>query len=366
MDTPLQSKHEARHARFRNYFGVALPAEYDGAAAEWERGRESVALFDTNYHAVFALTGPDRARYLNAVTSGDIRGLTPGRGTPGLLLNAQGHILAELDTFAEEERFLLLSHAMVASQTYEALDKFIIMDDCTLADATSEWATCAVEGPRAGEVLATACRAPLDTLLLFGHQAAEIGGVACRVLRRSHFDQQGAEILAPRAAIGRVWDALAGAVNSAGGGPAGWDAINALRIEAGVRWFGSDFDDKVIPHEAGLDQTHISYTKGCYTGQEIVERVRSRGKLNRWLVRLEFTGEAPPERGTKLEASGKSWGEVTSCAYSPGRKAYIGFGYLRREQGAVGTELAYAGGLARVEESPASPPRNYFHPASCD
>ena len=365
MDNPLQSKHAALHARFGDYFGAALPAEYDGTAAEWQRGRETAALFDTNYHAVFTLSGPDRARYLNAVTSGDIRGLTPGRGTPGLLLNSQGHILAELDTLAEEERFLLLTHAMVAGRTYETLDKYIIMDDCALADATSEWATCALEGPRAGEALAAVCPVRLDSLPLFGHQAGEIAGVACRVLRRAHFDQPGAEILAPRAAMGAVWDALDAAVRAAGGGPAGWDAINALRIQAGMRWFGSDFGDTVIPHEAGLDETHISYTKGCYTGQEIVERVRSRGKLNRWLVRLEFSGAAPPERGAKLEAAGKTWGEVTSCAYSPGRKAYIGFGYLRREQGAEGTELRYVGGTARVTESPANPPKNYFHPAAC-
>ena len=366
MDSPLQPKHEAVHARLGSYFGAALPAEFDRTAAEYARARESVVLFDTNYRAVFTLTGPDRARYLNAVTSGDIRSLTPGRGTPGLLLNAQGHILAELDTFAEEERFQLLSHAMVAGRTFEALDKFIIMDDCALADASPEWATCAVEGPRAGEALAAVCGVRLDGLPLFGHQEADIAGAWCRVLRRSHFDQPGAEILTPRAAIGAVWDAVERAARGAGGGPAGWEAINALRIEAGVRWFGSDFDDTVIPHEAGLDQTHISYTKGCYTGQEIVERVRSRGKLNRWLARLEFGGSGPPERGAKLEAAGKTWGQVTSCAYSPGRNAYVGFGYLRREQSALGTELAYAGGSARVVDSPADPPRNYFHPASCD
>ncbi|HUJ39756.1 MAG TPA: glycine cleavage T C-terminal barrel domain-containing protein [Candidatus Acidoferrales bacterium] len=364
MDTPLQSKHAALRAKFGSYFGVSLPAEFDGMAGEWRRARESAALFDTNYHAVFTLAGPDRARYLNAVTSGDIRALTSGRGTPGLLLNSQGHILAELDTFAEEERFLLLSHAMAAGRTYETLDKFIIMDDCTLADAADEWATCALEGPRAGEALAAVCAVPLDALPLFGLQETEMAGATCRVLRRAHFGQPGVEILAPRPAIGAVWDVLEAAVRSAGGGPAGWEAINALRIEAGVRWFGSDFDDTVIPHEAGLDETHISYTKGCYTGQEIVERVRSRGKLNRWLVRLEFSGEAPGA-GAKLEAGGKSWGQVTSSAYSPGANAYIGFGYLRREQSAVGTELTHGGGAARVTESPAEPPKNYFHPAKC-
>jgi folate-binding protein YgfZ len=365
MNTPLSSKAEGFPARFGTFFGVQLPAEFDGAAAEWRRARESVGLFDTSYHAVFTLTGPDRARYLNAVTSGDIRGLTTGHGVPGLLLNAQGHILAELDTLAEQERFLLLSHAMVAKRTFEMLDKFIIMDDCALADVSADWATCALEGPRAGEALTTACGAALDELPLFGHRAAVIAGTPCRILRRSHYDLPGAEILAPREAMAAVWEAAKNAAQAAGGGLIGWETINALRIEAGMRWFGADFDDTVIPQEAGLEPTHISYTKGCYTGQEIVERVRSRGKLNRWLVSLEFSGEAAPAHGAKLEAEGKTWGQVTSCAYSPGRERSVGFGYLRRERSETGTELTYAGGGARVVESPANAPKNYFHPAAC-
>ncbi len=365
MNTPLSSNTQGIPTRFGSFFGVQLPAEFEGLEAEWRRGRESVALFDTGYHAVFTLAGPDRSRYLNAVTSGDIHGLTPGRGVPGLLLNAQGHILAELDTFAEEDRFLLLSHAMVGSRTLETLDKFIIMDDCTLTDVTGDWGSCALEGPRAGEALVAVCGVALEALPLFGHQAAKVAGSPCRILRRSQFDQPGVEILAPREAMRGVWEALDGAARAAGGGLIGWEAVNSLRLEAGVRWFGSDFDDTVIPHEAGLDQTHISYTKGCYTGQEIVERVRSRGKLNRWLVLAEFSGGTPPVRGMKLQAEGKDWGHVTSCAYSPARAAYIGFAYLRREHNAVGARLDYATGTARVLESPANPPKHLFHPAAC-
>jgi aminomethyltransferase len=332
---------------------------------EWRRGCESAVLFDTSYHAVFDLSGPDRARYLNAITSGDVRGLTAGRGVPGLLLNAQGHILAEIETFALEERFLLLSHAMVASRTFETLDKYIIMDDCTLTDESSRWASCAVEGPRAAEVLAAVCGAALEAMPLFGHQEAKIGGAACRILRRSHFGLPGAEILAPQGAITAVWESLAAAVRAIGGGYAGWEAINSLRLEAGMRWFGADFDDTVIPHEAGLEHTHISYTKGCYTGQEIVERVRSRGKLNRWMVLLEFAGPVPPVHGAKLEAEGKAWGHVTSSAYSPVRKSKIGFGYLRREHNSAGEVLECGNGTARVMESPAEPPKNYFQPGAC-
>ncbi|HUK54354.1 MAG TPA: glycine cleavage T C-terminal barrel domain-containing protein [Candidatus Binatia bacterium] len=375
MASPLSEQHNLLGARLGTYFGLELPAGYSPLESEWTRGRETAALFDTNYHAVFELSGADRARYLNAVTSGDIRSLQPGGGALGLLLNAQGHIVAELETYALEDRFLLLSHAVAGQRTFETLDKYIIMDDCTLTDVSAQWASCALEGPRAEQALATACgveipgaqaRMPAPPTAAYAHKEVVIGGVNCRVLRKFHFGLPGAEILAPRNAVADVWAALAVAAGKSGGGPIGWQAINALRIEAGVRWFSYDFDDTVIPHEAGLEQTHISYTKGCYTGQEIVERVRSRGRLNRWLSLVEFSGSAPPERGTKLLAEGKEWGQVTSSSYSPGRKKGIGFAYLRKEHNTAGAALEYAGGTARVLESPAPTPADAPRPTQCE
>ncbi len=101
-----------------------------------------------------------------------------------------------------------------------------------------------------------------------------------------------------------MWRKLLAAVRARGGEPIGMKALNALRLEAGVPWFPLDFNDAMIPHEAVLENTHISFSKGCYTGQEIVERVRSRGHVNRKRVRLKFSAEAPPEPGTKLRAGG--------------------------------------------------------------
>ncbi len=365
MDSPASITNASSNPRMATYFGALLPAEFEGLEAEWRRARENVALFDTSYHAVFELTGPDRARYLNAITSGDVRSLTAGRGVPGLLLNAQGHILAEIDTLALDDRYLLVSHAMAAGRTFETLNKYIIMDDCALEDVSSVWASCAMEGSRAWEALARVTGASLEGLPLFGHQEAKIAGASCRILRRAQCGLPGAEIFVPRQAMGSVWQALMEAAMAAGGGPIGWETVNTLRIEANMRWFGADFDDTVIPQEAGLEQTHISYTKGCYTGQEIVERVRSRGKLNRWLVLLEFSGQIPPAVGANLETEGKPWGHVTSFAYSPAKEACIGFGYVRREHNSPGDVLGCANGTAKVLESPAESPKNYFQPGAC-
>jgi aminomethyltransferase len=112
-----------------------------------------------------------------------------------------------------------------------------------------------------------------------------------------------------------------------------------LRLEAGIPFYPADFNDTVIPHEAALETTHISFTKGCYTGQEIVERVRSRGQVNRRRVRLKFSTPEPPQPGTRLRAEGKELGLITSSAYSPKEKTAIGMGYSRREHDAPGTIL---------------------------
>jgi folate-binding protein YgfZ len=134
----------------------------------------------------------------------------------------------------------------------------------------------------------------------------------------------------------------------------GYKALGALRLEQGVPWFGYDFGDKQIPHEAGLEHSHISYTKGCYTGQEIVERVRSRGQVNRVRVLVKFDSKEPPIAGSALMVGGKEAGHVTRAAFSPALQTAIGMGYVRREKSEVGSELSCGSSTVSVITSPLS------------
>ncbi len=138
------------------------------------------------------------------------------------------------------------------------------------------------------------------------------------------------------------------ATRAQGGDAIGMRALNSLRLEAGLPWFPADFNDGMIPHEAAVEDTHISFNKGCYTGQEIVERVRSRGHVNRKRVALKFSTQEPPPAGTKLHAAGAEVGFVTSGAYSPAVNSAIGMGYLRREHFAPGSVVEFEGGTAEV------------------
>ena len=351
METPLIQEEQNAGARFAEYNGCRLPELFSSFDAEYRAARESVALFDTNWHAIVELTGPDRVRYLNAIVSNDVKTLGEGMGTLALLLNPQGHILAELEIYALQDKLLVLSHGSVRERTVATLDKFIIMDDVTLSDVTEQFGTIAVEGPRAGTVISEACGLSLEGFSEHAIAEVKIDGVPCHLIRHSHFSQPGAEIVAPRESLPMMWKFLYGSVHALHGAPIGMRALNALRLEADVPWFPDDFNDTVIPHEAALEATHISFSKGCYTGQEIVERVRSRGQVNRRRVCLKFSSAEPPAPLTRLrakDAEANEVGIITSSAFSPATGVAIGMGYVRREYNSPGSILDSDGGTAEV------------------
>lgn len=350
MNSPLLARHESEGATIGTFSGCRLPESFAlDWKDEWCLAREAAALFDTNWHSVAVLTGPDRVRYLNAIVSNDVQSLANGQGTLALLLDARAHILAELEIYVQQDRLLVLSHAAVRERTIATLDKYIIMDDVELEDATDRLGTIAVEGIHAGSVVSQATGLSLDGFAEFQGEQTRIAGVECYVARRSHFGAPGAEIIAPAAQLAAIWTELHAMVHAAHGGLLGMRALNALRLEAGIPWFPLDFADTVIPQEAALEETHLSFTKGCYTGQEIVERVRSRGHVNRRRVRLSFdTAPEPPAPGTMLRAGEIDVGEVTTAAFSPAAGTPIGMGYLRREYASPGTIVNLEGGKATV------------------
>jgi folate-binding protein YgfZ len=356
MDTPLLHEHQTARATLASFHGVTLPEQFTSFADEYRAAREAVAIFDTNWHTIVELTAPDRVRYLNAIVSNDVKSLGEGHGTLALLLKPQGHILAELEIYALQDKLLVLSHASVRERTVTTLDKFIIMDDVTLSDVTEQFGSLAIEGQRAGTVIAEACGLSLEGFSEHAIAEVQIDGGACHLIRHSHFGLPGAEIIAPRERLGSLWKNLRASVVAQHGAPTGMRAVNALRLEAGIPWFPDDFNDTVIPHEAALEATHISFTKGCYTGQEIVERVRSRGQVNRRRVRVKFSTAEPPAPLTRLyaqntedkSATSKEVGIITSSAFSPAANAAIGMAYVRREHNSPGAILDFNGGTAEV------------------
>lgn len=324
------------------------------AAQGWEQEyrwlRETVGLVDKGYRAYLEFTGPDRVRYLNAILTKDIKGLKEHHGVASLFLNPQGHIQAEMETYALGEKLFCVSYAMIRERLVPEMNKYIIMDDVTLTDRSEEFTTLAIEGPKAAAVALAVSGVELGGMEELESREVNVGGVACRVSKRAPGGIASAEFLVAREKAEELWRVLEEAVRREGGGPAGYLALNTVRLELGIPWFGYDLGEKQIPHEAGVEESHISYTKGCYIGQEIVERVRSRGLVNRVRVSLQFNGE--PAKDAVLLAEGKEVGYVTRVGFSPAVQAWIGMGYVRREKAGVGTRLDVDGGGAVVVGAP--------------
>jgi len=335
-------------ATIGEWFGCALPSDFGDWREEYRFARESVAVLDKNYRAYLAFRGPDRVRYLNAILTNNIKDLKTGEGVPSLFLSPQGRIQAEIETYAEPERLFCVSYAMIREKLIPALDHYIIMDDVMLTDESSRFGTLSLEGPLAAKVTKQLADIDLGGLPELGWKEAQMGSIPCRVVRRMPEGIPSAEFVCEQSNLPSLWHLLLGAAKANGGGPAGYTALNALRLEPGIPWFGYDFGEKQIPHEAGLEKSHISYTKGCYTGQEIVERVRSRGQVNR--VRALFKLLAPnlPDAETPILSDGKEVGQITRAAQSPFFQSVIAMGYIRRELSLPGTEVLIADKAATV------------------
>jgi folate-binding protein YgfZ len=367
IETPLAGVHRRAGATMGVWFGCSLPDDFGDAREEQRFANESVALIDKNYRAYFTFSGPDRVRYLNAILTNHIKDLTSGQGVVSLLLNAQGRILAEIETFAEAEKIFLVSYLMNRERLAEVLEKYIIMDDVTFSDDAKKFGTLAVEGPLAAQVAKELTGTDLDSLAELGWVDVAVsspttkggtahnennseGAIPCRMVRRSPGGISSAEFIVERGKLELLWNVLLQATRHHGGRPMGYTALSAQRLVQGVPWFGYDFGEKQIPHEAGLESSHISYTKGCYTGQEIVERVRSRGQVNRRRVELLFAGDSVPESGAELTVDGKAVGYVARAARSYFPACVLGMGYLGKEHRSVGAKVQWSEGTATVVE----------------
>ena len=342
IETPLAARHRAAAATIGNWFSCALPSDFGNWQHEYDFAKNTVALVDKNYLAYFSLTGPDRARYLNAILTNNIKDLQPGQGNLSLLLNPQGRILAEIETHALADRLLCISHAMIRAQLAETLERFIIMDDVTLTDETDRYGMLSLQGPQTVALLRELdAKIDLGAIPDFNFIDVTLNSIPVAVTKHSFANDASADIRVERQHLESLWNFLSEKVKAAGGGLIGYTALNALRLENAIPWFGYDFGDEQIPHEAGLENSHISYVKGCYTGQEIVERVRSRGQVNRRRISVRFPNTSePPPAGTLLTVEGKEVGTVTSSSPLPQQHDSIGMAYVRKEAATPGSELA--------------------------
>lgn len=282
--------------------------------------REGAIWRDVSSRGKIRVTGEDRARLLHAMTTNDIRTLKPGGGCYAFFLSAQGRVLADVHVLCREEDFLLDTEPETSARLYEHLDKFIIADDVTLEDLRGTLSALSLEGPRAVEVAKSAFgEVPPGE---FDHRTAE-GRMLARISLSGApgflifmEPEQKPDLIASLQALGAV--------------EADKEAFHVVRLEHGKPRYGEDITERYLTQETNQMQA-VSFSKGCYLGQEIVERVRSRAQIHRRLLPLRIEANPAPPPGTKFGAEGKDLVEVTSAAWSPALGISVGLGYVRIE-----------------------------------
>jgi folate-binding protein YgfZ len=236
---------------------------------------------------------------------------------------------------------LIDTDADLRDKVAQTLDRYIVMDDVTLQPL--ELGAVAAQGPRSHALMEEVLEAEMPPLDEFGHFLAPAARYPARVVRASSTGEDGYELWVGAADLVPLWDDLCRKAPAFDALPCGSEALESLRIEAGVPRYGADFGEDTLPLEAGLLNA-LSFTKGCYVGQEIVERARSRGHVNWKLVGLIVEAGAPPAPGEKLLDEGREVGEVTSSCVSPTLGKTIALAFVRREVSESGTRVALGSG----------------------
>jgi glycine cleavage system T protein len=337
MKTPLSSWHRTHGARMIVDRGIELPEQFSDPVAEYQAVREKAGLLDLSFRTQVRMTGEDRVSFLQGMISNDVKTLRPGSGCPATFLTEQGRIIADLRVYALENSLLLDVDTRIKEKVIEALSRFIIADDVELEDLSEQQVTLSLQGPASTEVL-TAAGISLSLDKQFQHQESTLAATPVRVIRVSDTGEDGYELFIPIEHVEQCWVALLQAGEPLGLRPVGLAVLQMLRIEAGIPWYGLDMDEGRIVLEVGLDDA-ISFKKGCYLGQEVVERASARGHVNRKLSGLQIHGDALPESGTKLFHDTQEVGWITSVVRSPRFDHPIALGYVRREHLTPGTQL---------------------------
>jgi folate-binding protein YgfZ len=324
---------------------------YGDTLLEYAAVREAGAgVIDLSDRGRIRVSGTEAVQFLNGLITNDMKTLAENSWMPAAFPNVQGRLIASVRVIRLKDQgtdknvcptFLIDTEAATHERVLKTIERFTLAGDFNVTDVTNENALLSVQGKRAAEIV----RAVLGDAAaeLGANQATQIGPVT--LIGASHTNATGFDLIVDAAQAAKLWDAL----QTAGARPFGYAAFEILRIEAGVPRYGVDMDETNVVTEA-LDDV-VSYTKGCYVGQEIIARIKYRGHVAKKLSGLEFERAVKVAVGAAITAAdGKEAGRVTSVTYSPHLGRTIALGYLKYDYLAPGTVVKVTSG---VEEIPA-------------
>ena len=320
--------------------GVEVVQHYGDVDAEHRCLTKAVALVDLTARGCLAVLGEDRVKFINGQVTNEVAGLRTGQGCYAALVNAKAKMQADLHVYRLENELILDFESGLLENVTNRLESHLVSDRVELVDASPHFGLLSLQGPKTVEAVESFGFKLPDAP--FDHTQVSLTGLGeWYLMRNDRLGQAGCDLYIPTAHLPEAANRLAKAVAGQGGRLAGWEATEIARIEAGIPRFGSDMDEATLPPEANLESRAISYTKGCYIGQEIIARIRTYGKVNRTLVGYRLDDELAESAtiGTKLvDDSGKAVATLTSLAQSPGFGA-IALGLAKRTHSNPGQVL---------------------------
>jgi folate-binding protein YgfZ len=312
---------------------------------QYNAAHNSAALIERSAQGTVTLTGADRASFLHALLTNDVAGLPKGRGVYAAYLTPQGRMISDMRVIETGSRMLLSVDRHVAAPLAERFDKLVFSEDVQAKDA-SDIAVLGVHGPSAARMIQHATGVSVADLQ---SQYDNITVESLTIVRDDALGVLGYDVYLPVSDR----DAIRAKLIEAGAEQVSDEVAEALRIEAGRPRFGVDMTTDTIPLEAGIEDRAISFTKGCYVGQEVIVRVmhRGHGRVARRLMSIVITVGDVPARGDKILLGDRAVGEITSATASPRMGSPLALGYVQREHAVAGTEVTVGGSQARIYQA---------------
>lgn len=336
--------------------GWRVAESFGDEAAEYRAVRDGGAgLVDLTSRGRTEVSGAEAVQFLNGLITNDVKALPANQWMPAAFPNVQGRLIAQARVLRQSDQsFLIDTESLTHERVWKTLGRFTLAGDFRVTDRTNDLTLLSMQGARSAAVIGAvlgeeAARTERNHITYAASQ-----GIPTTLIRATHTGEDGFDLFVEANSAPSLWNRLV----EAGARPVGFGALDVLRIEAGLPRYGVDMDESNIVLEAGLDEA-VSYTKGCYIGQEIIARIHWRGHVARRLAGLIFDEDGKTEtldRDAKVKREGKDIGRITSSVYSPHLNRLLALSYIKYNYLAPGTEVQVVSGereqRAHVAELP--------------
>ena len=338
--SPLTEVHKQAGAALRELNGWSLPGSYSTPSEEYQAATQAVGLLDRSNVGRLKFSGNEALDLLNRLSTNKLEELTDeGQGMYTVLTSNKGRIIDLLFVLRLEDDLLVLTAPENRKKVADWIDFYTFTEDVTVEDVTEETAMLGVLGPGAWRLLERTIGTDIGPLPLYQSMRARVFDVEVTVIRTDFAGLAGYDLVIGAHQAKEIWSGLLDHGKDDQVRPVGMDALDVIRVEQGVPAYGRELSEEFNPLEANLLE-YISFDKGCYVGQEVVVRLNTYDKVQKYLVRLSWEGDLDPLSGTSLLVEDKRVGRITSAVRSLGSNKGVGLGYVRKAQAKPGTELA--------------------------